>query len=63
MSCEDGPKSIILQATQKHSHFSLSVSSVQLLSCVQLFPTQWTASMPGLPVHHQLPELAQTHVR
>jgi len=34
-------------------------SSVQLLSHVRLFVTPWT---PGLPVHHQLPELAQTHV-
>ena len=31
-------------------------SSVQLLSCVPLFATS------GFPVHHQLPELTQTHV-
>ena len=31
------------------------ISSVQSLSRVQLFV------MPGLPVHHQLPESAQTH--
>ena len=36
-------------------------SSVQLLSCVQLCDPK-DCSMPGLPVHHQLPELAQTHV-
>ena len=36
-----------------------SFGSVQLLSHVQLFATPWTA---GLPVHHQLPELTQTHV-
>ena len=36
------------------------ISSVQLLSHVQLFETPWT-SMPGLPVHHQLPEFTQTH--
>ena len=34
-------------------------SSVQLLSHVRFFATPWTA---GFPVHHQLPELAQTHV-
>ena len=34
-------------------------SSVQSLSRVQLFPT---ASMPGFSVHHQIPEVAQTHV-
>ena len=38
-------------------------SSVQSLSCVRLFATPWKAcSMPGFPVHHQLPELTQTHV-
>ena len=36
-----------------------NISSVQLLSCVQLFATPW---IPGLPVHHQLPESTQTHV-
>ena len=41
----------------------VSLSSVQLLSRVQLFATPWTAcSTPGFPVCHQLPELAQTHV-
>ena len=38
-------------------------SSVQSLSRVWLFVTPWTAcSTSGFPVHHQLPELAQTHV-
>ena len=36
-------------------------SSVQSLSRVQLCKTM-DCSMPGLPVHHQLLELAQTHV-
>ena len=35
------------------------LSSVQSLSRVWLFATP---SMPGLPVHHQLPEFTQTHV-
>ena len=35
--------------------------SVQLLSRVQLF-NPMDCSMPGLSVHHQLPELTQTHV-
>ena len=34
-------------------------SSAQLLSHIQLFVMPWTA---GFPVHHQPPELAQTHV-
>ena len=39
-----------------------SLSSVHLLSRVWLFVTPMDCSMPGFPVHHQLPELAQTHV-
>ena len=38
------------------------LSSVQSLSCVQLFVTPWTAAHQGFPVHHQLPEFTQTHV-
>jgi len=41
-------------------YFSQSVSSV-----AQLCPTlcdPMNRSMPGLPVHHQLPEFTQTHV-
>ena len=37
-------------------------SSVQLISHVWLFVTPMVCSTPGLPVHHQLLELAQTHV-
>ena len=36
-------------------------SSVQLLSCLTLC-NPMNRSMPGLPVHHQLPESTQTHV-
>ena len=32
------------------------------VSCVPLFVTPMDSSTPGLPVHHQLPELPQTHV-
>ena len=43
----------------------LESGSVQFSSVTQLCPTlcdpmDW--SMPGLPVHHQLPEFTQTHV-
>ena len=41
-----------------------SYDSVQFSSVTQLCPTLWDpmdCSTPGLPVHHQLPELAQTH--
>ena len=40
-------------------------SSVQFSCVAQLCPTlcdPMDCSMPGFPVHHQLPELAQTHV-
>ena len=40
----------------------ISVSSGQSLSHVQLFVTPMNCSMPGFPVHHQLPEFTQTHV-
>ena len=37
--------------------------SVQSLSRVWLFATPWTAArQPSLSIHHQCPELAQTHV-
>ena len=38
------------------------LSSVQLLSCVQLFANPMVCSTPGFPVHDQLLDLAQTHV-
>ena len=41
---------------QGHSQFS-SVAQLCLTFCDPM-----NCSMPGLPVHHQLPELAQTHV-
>ena len=39
----------------------IPVVAVQLLSCVPLFANPMDCDMPGFPVHHQLPELAQTH--
>ena len=45
-----------------HTHFSsVQFSSVQSLSRVRLCDPM-NRSMPGLPVHHQLPESTQTHV-
>ena len=40
-------------------------SSVQFNSVAQSYPTlcdPMKCSMPGLPVHHQLPEFTQTHI-
>ena len=42
-------------------YLSKPFSSIQSLSCVQLC-NPMGHSMPGFPVHHQLLELAQTHV-
>ena len=44
---------------------NLLAVSVQVSSAAQLCPTlcnPMNCSMPGLPVHHQLPEFIQTHV-
>ena len=44
---------------------SLWIPSVQFSSVAQSCPTlcdPMNCSMPGLPVHHQLPEFTQTHV-
>ena len=40
----------------------IQFSSVQWINRVQLFVTPMDHSMPGLPVHHKLPEITQTHV-
>ena len=45
----------------KFSDFNINLSSVQSLSRVQLCDPM-VCSTPGLPVHYQFPELAQTHV-
>ena len=45
----------------QETHFSFQFSSVQSLSCVWLC-NPMNRSMPGLPVHHQLPEFTETHV-
>ena len=41
---------------------SLSISSVQWLSCIRLSATPWIAACQGFSVHHQLPEFTQIHV-
>ena len=62
-------RSVILFYTQGSVLISLGVlvptemhSSVQSLSCVWFFCDPMDCSTPGFPVHHQLPQLAQTHV-
>ena len=46
--------------------FKISLFQIQFSSVAQSYPTlcdPMNRSMPGLPVHHQLPEFTQTHVR
>ena len=51
--------------TDVHTYIFLYVfNSVQSFSRVWLFVIPWTAcSIPGLPIHHQLSESTQTHVK
>ena len=52
---------ILVNKTQ--STYLMDLPSIQLLSRVGFFVIPWTkGSTPGFPVHHQLLELAQTHV-
>ena len=53
---------VSLQMVNLRWGHSVHFSSVQSLSCVRLFVTPTDYSMPGFPVHHQLPEFTQTHV-
>ena len=53
------------KADLKVRNFSRTENDIQFSSVVQLYPTlcePMDSSRPGFPVHHQLPELAQTHV-
>ena len=43
-------------------HMYICISSVQLLSPVLTLRDSMNHSMPGLPVHYQLPEFTLTHV-
>ena len=57
---------ICANLTSANFHFQISknCNTVQFSSVTQSCPTLWDpmdCSTPGLSVHHQLPELAQTH--
>ena len=50
---------------QAPTHYLFYISSVQFSSVTQSCPTLFDPmnhSIPGLPVHHHLPEFTQTHV-
>ena len=55
--------SMLGQEEQENSR--ICFRNLQFSSVAQSCPTLWdpmNRSMPGLPVHHQLPEFTQTHV-
>ena len=55
----------MMKTLQKLGIAYLNVSSVQISSVTQSCPTlcnPMNHNMPGLPLHHQLPEFTQTHV-
>ena len=56
------PVDHILSELSTFRRLLVQFSSVQLLSCVQLFATPLDYSTPGFPVHHQLLKLPQTQV-
>ena len=58
MTCIN-PKGHVL-GSNKFLHPSVQFSSATQLCLTLCDPMDW--STPGCPVHHQLPELAQTHV-
>ena len=55
-------KTHLLWFFQRNQTYCVQFSSVQSLSRVQLCDPM-NRSMPGLPVHHPLPNFTQTHVR
>ena len=57
--------SLTLKNIKVINDLSALCCSIQFSSVAQLCPTlcdPMNCSMPGLPVHHQLPEFTQTHV-
>ena len=60
-----GEKPLIKESVEEKNCYTLRWCSVWFGSVTQSGPTLWDprdCSMLGFPVHHQLPELAQTHV-
>ena len=63
--CTEGPGRLQFMGSQRLGH-NWVTKSVQFSSVSQSCPTLCNpvgCSTPGLPVHHQLPEFTQTHVR
>ena len=62
-SGEDECMSFYSTILESFYNYTIQFSSIQSLSCVRLFAREsMNCSKPGLPVHHQPPELTQTLV-
>ena len=61
MNFMNGPLSVKTESETLRTTYR-RIISVQSLSRVPPFVTPMGCSTPGFPIHHQLPELAQTHV-
>ena len=62
---ELGEIKAVLRAGKNYKTFTNTLREDQFSSVTQLCPPlcdPMDCSMPGLPVHHQLPESTQTHV-
>ena len=58
-------KSLLMKVKEESEKVGFQFSSVQFSSVAQSCPTlcnPMNHSMPGFPIHHQLPEFTQTHV-
>ena len=65
-TCKFNSQSFKKSHEKMSTSLNIQFSSVQFISVAQLCPTLCNPvnrSTPGLPVHHQLPEFTQTHVR
>jgi len=58
----------LMFGSARHVHLLCCIGVIQTLDSVQISHSvvslcdPMDCSMPGLPVHHQLPEFTQTHV-
>ena len=50
-----------MKKKKQNKKLSAAAAAKSLQSCLTLYDPM-DCSMPGFPVHHQLPEVAQTHV-
>ena len=64
-TAHNGSEELMLLKCSHYPKPTIDLMSVQLSSVIQLcltFCNPMDCNMPGLPVHHQLPDFTQTHV-